>query len=122
MYWADQASSGRGQWWEGTVLGYVKRALDDPFRDSPWAAVIIRWSETDSKDNISPWELSQPEDGFRQAPQRMKRRVSASLRFYHIALHERHSCNKYSMTRELLGCLRFLKQSRMPHLSMHAGI
>ena len=62
MYWADQASSGRGQWWLGTVVGYVKRRPDDVFRDSPWAAVTIRWRDTNSSDNISPWELSPPDD------------------------------------------------------------
>ena len=65
MFWADAGAGGRGQLWEGTFVGMVKRSPDDPARNSPWAAITVRWTETGGTDNVSMWEISSPQGMYR---------------------------------------------------------
>lgn len=63
MFWAESGGRGHGQWYEGTVLGYDRRAKDNPLRGSPWASVSVQWKDdhTDGEtyeNLISPWELA----------------------------------------------------------------
>ena len=63
MFWAESGGRGHGQWFEGTVLGYEKRAKNDAYRASPWASVSVQWrdnhTEGETYENlISPWELT----------------------------------------------------------------